>query len=158
MCITDSSSAHLSPFTVPAGTAIGAAMRELELPNKGPEAIVCAQTQDGTLKDLSFVPDSDTVFYPVPANTEAGRAVIRHSCTHVLAQAVQAEFPGTTLGIGPAIDNGFYYDFDAAEPFTPEDLKRIEKRMKKIIKQGQKFERRVYASQEEAWEIGRAHV
>ncbi|WP_445440813.1 threonine--tRNA ligase [Corynebacterium argentoratense] len=126
-------------------------MRELELPNKGPEAIVCAQTQDGTLKDLSFVPDSDTVFYPVPANTEAGRAVIRHSCTHVLAQAVQAEFPGTTLGIGPAIDNGFYYDFDAAEPFTPEDLKRIEKRMKKIIKQGQKFERRVYASQEEAW-------
>lgn len=150
MCITDSSSAHLSPFTVPAGTAIGAAMRELELPNKGPEAIVCAQTQDGTLKDLSFVPDSDTVFYPVPANTEAGRAVIRHSCTHVLAQAVQAEFPGTTLGIGPAIDNGFYYDFDAAEPFTPEDLKRIEKRMKKIIKQGQKFERRVYASQEEA--------
>ena len=152
MCITDSSSAHLSPFTVPAGTAIGAAMRELELPNKGPEAIVCAQTQDGTLKDLSFVPDSDTVFYPVPANTEAGRAVIRHSCTHVLAQAVQAEFPGTTLGIGPAIDNGFYYDFDAAEPFTPEDLKRIEKRMKKIIKQGQKFERRVYASQEEAWE------
>lgn len=150
MCITDSSSAHLSPFTVPAGTAIGAAMRGLELPNKGPEAIVCAQTQDGTLKDLSFVPDSDTVFYPVPANTEAGRAVIRHSCTHVLAQAVQAEFPGTTLGIGPAIDNGFYYDFDAAEPFTPEDLKRIEKRMKKIIKQGQKFERRVYASQEEA--------
>ncbi|MCF1764800.1 threonine--tRNA ligase [Corynebacterium argentoratense] len=127
-------------------------MRELELPNKGPEAIVCAQTQDGTLKDLSFVPDTDTAFYPVPANTDAGRAVIRHSCTHVLAQAVQAEFPGTTLGIGPAIENGFYYDFDAAEPFTPEDLKRIEKRMKKIIKQGQKFERRVYSSQEEARE------
>lgn len=152
MCITDSSSVHLTPFNVPAGTAIGAAMRELELPNKGPEAIVCAQTQDGTLKDLSFVPDTDTAFYPVPANTDAGRAVIRHSCTHVLAQAVQAEFPGTTLGIGPAIENGFYYDFDAAEPFTPEDLKRIEKRMKKIIKQGQKFERRVYSSQEEARE------
>ncbi|PRQ12004.1 threonine--tRNA ligase [Corynebacterium sp. 13CS0277] len=127
-------------------------MRELELPNKGPEAIVCVKDADGNLKDLSFVPDTEGEFTPVPANTEEGRAVIRHSCTHVLAQAVQAEFPGTKLGIGPAIDNGFYYDFDAAEPFTPEDLQRIEKRMKKIIKQGQKFERRVYASAEEARE------
>ncbi|NLZ58823.1 MAG: threonine--tRNA ligase, partial [Corynebacterium sp.] len=75
---------------------------------------------------------------------------IRHSCAHVLAQAVQAEFPGTKLGIGPAIDNGFYYDFDVAEPFTPENLKAIEKRMKKIIKTGQKFERRVYESTEAA--------
>ncbi|WP_156809868.1 threonine--tRNA ligase [Corynebacterium ciconiae] len=127
-------------------------MRELELPNKGPEAIVVAKDPEGTLRDLSFVPTEDTEFTPVPACSEEGRGVIRHSCTHVLAQAVQAEFPGTKLGIGPAIDNGFYYDFDAAEPFTPEDLKRIEKRMKKIIKQGQKFERRVYASQDDARE------
>ena len=78
--------------------------------------------------------------------------MIRHSCAHVLAQAVQAEFPGTKLGIGPAINDGFYYDFDVAEPFTPEDLKTLERRMKKIIKQGQKFARGVFASQEEAAE------
>ena len=70
----------------------------------------------------------------------------------MLAQAVQAEFPGTKLGIGPAIDGGFYYDFDVAEPFTPEDLKRIEKRMKKIIKSGQKFERFVFESPADASE------
>ncbi|WP_084170709.1 threonine--tRNA ligase [Corynebacterium freiburgense] len=121
-------------------------MRDLELPNKGPEAIVCVRDPQGELKDLSFVPTVDMEFTPVAANTEDGRGVIRHSTTHVLAQAVQAEFPGTKLGIGPAIENGFYYDFDVAEPFTPEDLKRIEKRMKKIIKSGQKFERRVYES------------
>ncbi|AZA11559.1 threonine--tRNA ligase [Corynebacterium gerontici] len=143
---------HHQPFSVPAGTSAGAAMRELDLPNKGPEAIVCVQETDGTLRDLAFTPDADTSVLPIPANTEQGRAVIRHSCTHVLAQAVQAEFPGTKLGIGPAIENGFYYDFDVAEPFTPEDLHRLEKRMKKIIKQGQKFERRVYDSQEAAAE------
>ncbi|MCS4535208.1 threonine--tRNA ligase [Corynebacterium sp. HS2168-gen11] len=148
--LTDAAVNPHQPFTVPAGVAAGAAMRELELPNKGPEAIVCIMDAEGQLKDLSFVPETDTDVTPVPANTEAGRAVIRHSATHVLAQAVQAEFPGTKLGIGPAIENGFYYDFDVAEPFTPEDLRRLEKRMKKIIKQGQKFERRIYADQEEA--------
>lgn len=140
------------PFVVAAGVAVGAAMRELELPNKGPEAIVCVKDSEGTLRDLSFVPEHDSEFTPVPANTEDGRTVIRHSCTHVLAQAVQTEFPGTKLGIGPAIENGFYYDFDAAEPFTPEDLQKLEKRMKKIIKQGQKFERRTFASVAEAEE------
>lgn len=140
------------PFVVAAGVAVGAAMRELELPNKGPEAIVCVKDSEGTLRDLSFVPEHDSEFTPVPANTEDGRTVIRHSCTHVLAQAVQAEFPGTKLGIGPAIENGFYYDFDVAEPFTPEDLQKLEKRMKKIIKQGQKFERRTFASVAEAEE------
>ena len=65
---------------------------------------------------------------------------------------MQAEFPGTKLGIGPAINDGFYYDFDVAEPFTPEDLKKLEKRMKKIIKQGQKFVRGVYESADVASE------
>ena len=143
---------EFAPFTVPAGTAVGAAMRELNLPNKGEDAIVCVQDEAGNLKDLSHVPDETATFMPVPANTELGRSVIRHSCAHVLAQAVQAEFPGTKLGIGPAINDGFYYDFDVAEPFTPEDLKTLEKRMKKIIKSGQKFVRGVYASPEEAAE------
>ena len=141
---------EFAPFEVPAGTAVGAAMRELNLPNKGEDAVVCVQDEAGELKDLSHVPDTTATFMPVAANTELGRSVIRHSCAHVLAQAVQAEFPGTKLGIGPAINDGFYYDFDVAEPFTPEDLKTLEKRMKKIIKQGQKFVRGVYASAEEA--------
>ena len=140
------------PFEVPAGTPVGAAMRELELPNKGEDAIVVVQDAEGNLKDLSHVPEQTEKFIPVAANTELGRSVIRHSCAHVLAQAVQEEFPDAKLGIGPAINDGFYYDFDVAEPFTPEDLKTLERRMKKIIKQGQKFVRGVYDSAEEAAE------
>ena len=143
---------EFAPFEVPAGTPVGAAMRELDLPNKGENAIVVVQDEAGELKDLSHVPSETATFTPVPANTELGRSVIRHSCAHVLAQAVQAEFPGTKLGIGPAINDGFYYDFDVAEPFTPEDLKKLEKRMKKIIKQGQKFVRGVYESADVASE------
>ncbi|MGD3152856.1 threonine--tRNA ligase [Tsukamurella tyrosinosolvens] len=125
-------------------------MRELELPNKGPEAVVVVKTADGTLKDLSWIPETDTEVEAVAANTEDGRSVIRHSAAHVLAQAVQDGFPGTKLGIGPPIKDGFYYDFDVAEPFTPEDLKSLEKKMKQIIKAGQKFSRRVYDSKDEA--------
>ncbi len=137
-------------FLVPAGTTAGEAMREQELPNKGPDAIVCVRDSSGALRDLAYAPETDEIVEAVPANTEDGRGVIRHSTAHVMAQAVQEEFPGTKLGIGPAIDNGFYYDFDVAEPFTPEDLKRIEKRMKKIIKSGQRFERFVFESPEAA--------
>ncbi|WP_448853549.1 threonine--tRNA ligase [Corynebacterium frankenforstense] len=151
MALTSESRTY-RPFTVPAGTPVGAALRELDLPNKGPEAIVVVKDAEGQLKDLSHVPEADAEFTPVPADSADGRAVIRHSCAHVLAQAVQAELPGTKLGIGPAVENGFYYDFDAAEPFTPEDLKKLEKRMRKIIKTGQRFERRVWASQDEARE------
>ncbi|WP_459611677.1 threonine--tRNA ligase [Corynebacterium urogenitale] len=137
-------------FTVPAGETAGAAMRPLELPNKGPQAIVVVKDSDGQLRDLSWTPEVDTEVTAVASNTEEGRAVIRHSAAHVLAQAVQKEFPGTKLGIGPAIENGFYYDFEVAEPFTPEDLNKIEKSMKKIIKSGQRFERKAYADQDEA--------
>ena len=137
-------------FTVPAGQAVGAVLRELDLPNKGPEAVVVVRGVDGTLFDLSHTPDEESTFVPVAACEEDGRAVIRHSCAHVMAQAVQAEFPGTKLGIGPSIENGFYFDFQTAEPFTPEDLKALEKRMKKIIKGGQRFERHTYVSTAEA--------
>ncbi|WP_256329844.1 threonine--tRNA ligase [Corynebacterium jeikeium] len=129
-------------------------MRELGLPNKGPEAIVCVKETEGEsagqLRDLSWAPQQDVEVAAVPANTDEGRGVIRHSCAHVLAQAVQKEFPGTKLGIGPAIDNGFYYDFQVADPFTPEDLNKLEKTMKKIIKSGQKFERKAYDDVEQA--------
>ncbi len=139
-----------SSFVVPAGQSAGEAMKSLELPNKGPEAIVVVRDEEGNLRDLSFTPEFETRVTPVPANSEDGRAVIRHSTTHVLAQAVQKEFPGTKLGIGPAIENGFYYDFRVENPFTPEDLKRIEKTMKKIIKSGQRFERFVFESADDA--------
>ncbi|MCM3893888.1 threonine--tRNA ligase [Gordonia sputi] len=141
-----------SPATirVPARTTAGTALREHELPNKGPEAVVVVRDAAGQLRDLSWAPDLDTDVEPVAANTEAGRSVIRHSTAHVLAQAVQDLFPEAKLGIGPPIKDGFYYDFDVAEPFTPEDLTALEKKMKQIIKSGQKFSRRVYASKDEA--------
>ena len=138
------------PVIVPAGSTVGTAMKELSLPNQGPEAVVVVRDAEGNLKDLSHTPEVESTFIPIAAGSAEGRAVIRHSCAHVMAQAVQAEFPGTTLGIGPAIDNGFYYDFHTEQPFTPEDLARIEKRMKKIIKTGQRFERGVYDSPEAA--------
>lgn len=83
---------------------------------------------------------------PVAADTEDGRSVIRHSAAHVLAQAVQELFPAAKLGIGPPITDGFYYDFDVPAAFTPEDLEKLEKRMKAIVKDGQLFSRRVYES------------
>nr|BFE80548.1 hypothetical protein GCM10020093_031490 [Planobispora longispora] len=82
------------------------------------------------------------VIEPVEAGSADGRAVIRHSTAHVMAQAVQEIFPEAKLGIGPPVENGFYYDFDVAAPFTPDDLKRVEKRMREIVKQGQLFSRR----------------
>jgi threonyl-tRNA synthetase len=80
---------------------------------------------------------------PVLVTDPDGLRVLRHSTAHVLAQAVQDVFPEAKLGIGPPIENGFYYEFDVDQPFTPEDLQRIEKRMVEILKQGQRFVRRV---------------
>ncbi|SDC94841.1 threonine--tRNA ligase [Rhodococcus tukisamuensis] len=135
---------------VPAGTTAGTAVREAGLSGKGPDAIVVVRDAEGQLKDLSWIPDTDTEVEAVAADTDDGRMVIRHSCAHVLAQAVQAEFPAAKLGIGPPIKDGFYYDFRVADPFTPEDLTRLEKRMKQIIKGSQRFSRRVVDSIEDA--------
>ena len=79
---------------------------------------------------------------PVSNAEPDGLAILRHSAAHVAAQAVQAAHPDAKLGIGPPITDGFYYDFDVAEPFTPEDLKDLEKRMTRIIKERQRFVRR----------------
>ncbi|WP_241384408.1 threonine--tRNA ligase [Rhodococcus sp. CH91] len=137
---------------VPAGTTAGAAVRDAGLPTKGPETIVVVRDSEGALRDLSWTPDEDVEVEAVGADTEDGRSVIRHSAAHVLAQAVQQEFPEAKLGIGPPIRDGFYYDFQVARPFTPEDLAKLEKRMKKIIKDAQRFSRRVVASVEDARE------
>ncbi len=99
---------------------------------------------------MSWIPDTDADVVPVAADTDDGRSVIRHSAAHVLAQAVQDLFPHAKLGIGPPIVDGFYYDFDVDEPFTPEDLDKLEKRMRQIVKEGQLFDRRVYESKDQA--------
>src|ERR1700749_3110858 len=146
-------SAPAAPIRVPAGTTAAAAVGEAGLPRRGtPDAIVVVRDADGKLRDLSWAPDAHADVVPVAANTDEGRSVIRHSTAHVLAQAVQGLFPGTKLGIGPPITDGFYYDFDVAEPFTPEDLEALEKRMRQIVKDGQLFSRRVYESKDEARE------
>ncbi|GAA3041685.1 threonyl-tRNA synthetase [Actinokineospora globicatena] len=135
---------------VRAGTTAGAAVREAGLPGKGADAVVVVRDAEGRLRDLSWVPSSDAEVTAVAANTDDGRSVIRHSCAHVLAQAVQQQFPEAKLGIGPPVRDGFYYDFAVERPFTPEDLQALEKRMKQIIKGAQRFSRRVLDSVEAA--------
>jgi threonyl-tRNA synthetase len=98
---------------------------------------------DGVLRDLAHVVVEGQTVEQVPYGSEDGRAVLRHSAAHVLAQAVQELFPGTLLGIGPPIKDGFYYDFLPERPFTPEDLAVIEKKMSDITRQRQRFSRRV---------------
>ncbi len=139
-----------APVRVPAGTTAGAAVREAGLPSNGPQAVVVVRDSDGALRDLAWVPQAEVEVEPVAADTEAGRSVIRHSAAHVLAQAVQQLHPEAKLGIGPPITDGFYYDFDVAQPFTPDDLTTLESAMKKIIKSGQRFSRRRYDSLEAA--------
>jgi threonyl-tRNA synthetase len=104
---------------------------------------VIAALVDGEERDLDSRLDASATVEPVTAGSERGRAIIRHSVAHVMAQAVTDLFPGAKFAIGPPISDGFYYDFDVAEPFTPEDLERIEERMRKIIAADQRFERRV---------------
>ena len=108
----------------------------------GDRSVVAARV-NGALRDLAYQVADGDVIEPVAIDSEDGRAIVRHSCAHVLAQAVQDIFPKAKLGIGPPIRDGFYYDFDVADPFQPEDLKRIEKRMQEIIKSAQRFSRRV---------------
>ncbi|WP_369133310.1 threonine--tRNA ligase [Modestobacter sp. I12A-02662] len=132
-----------APIRVPAGTTAQQALKDAGVPLKGPDgAVVVRDVATGDLRDLAWTPDTEVEVEPVVAASPEGRAVIRHSTAHVLAQAVQDLFPGTRLGIGPPVENGFYYDFDPERPFTPEDLKALEKRMQEIVKQGQHFARR----------------
>lgn len=108
---------------------------------EGDRAVLVARV-NGELRDLAHeVADGDVV-EPVTAAEQDGLDVLRHSCAHVLAQAVQQVHPHAKLGIGPPVRDGFYYDFDVEEPFTPEDLKALEKAMQKIINEGQTFHRR----------------
>ena len=100
-----------------------------------------AVTVDSAMYDLHRSIDHDAAVSIVTENTEAGRHVIRHSAAHIMAQAVLDLFPGATFAIGPAIQDGFYYDFQVERPFTPEDLARIEEKMAEIVAADQEFER-----------------
>jgi threonyl-tRNA synthetase len=131
---------------VPAGTTAQAAAEAAGLPLTGPTAVVVVRDAEGRLRDLEWAPDADAEVEPVAIDSDEGRAVLRHSTAHVLAQAVQQLHPDAKLGIGPPIKDGFYYDFDVEIPFTPEDLTALEKKMSEIVKSGQRFHRRVVES------------
>ncbi|MGY1836745.1 threonine--tRNA ligase [Blastococcus sp. SYSU DS0510] len=140
---TQPSPTAVGPIRVPAGTTAQDALKAAGVPLKGPDgAVVVREVATGDLKDLAWTPDADAEVEAVAAASADGRAVIRHSAAHVLAQAVQELFPGTRLGIGPPVENGFYYDFDPERPFTPEDLQALEKKMTEIVRAGQRFSRR----------------
>jgi len=125
---------------VEAGTTAGALLTGV---SGGSGSGVIAVRVNGALRDLAYIPAEGDVIEPVEISSDEGRAIVRHSTAHVMAQAVQELFPQAKLGIGPPVENGFYYDFDVPSPFGPDDLKAIEARMRQIVKQGQLFSRRV---------------
>jgi threonyl-tRNA synthetase len=139
--ITLAGSEHVVEEGTTAGQALAAA----------PEII--AARVNGELRDLaSPLAEGDRV-EPVAIDSPDGLSILRHSTTHVMAQAVQDLFPRAKLGIGPPVENGFYYDFDVPEAFTPEDLKKIEQKMRQIVKQGQRFSRRAVSDEEARIEL-----
>ena len=124
----------------------------------GDDKTIVAVRVNGELRDLSRplldgVESAEIQIEPVDNASPDGLAILRHSAAHVAAQAVQAAHPEAKLGIGPPITDGFYYDFDLAEPFTPEDLKDLEKRMTRIVKERQRFVRREVSDDEARAEL-----
>jgi threonyl-tRNA synthetase len=136
-------------LVVDAGTTAGDA---IFMPNETggapSSATVIAARVNGALRDLAAPLAGGDEVEAVDIASEDGRAILRHSTAHVMAQAVQELFPDARLGIGPPVENGFYYDFDVPRPFGPDDLKNIEARMRAIVKQGQRFSRRVVSEDE----------
>ncbi|HUC60218.1 MAG TPA: threonine--tRNA ligase [Streptosporangiaceae bacterium] len=137
---------------VEAGTTAGEAI-EAHWPAEKAEGVVIAARVNGTPRDLArLLAEGDDVA-PIGIRSPQGLAIMRHSTAHVLAQAVQDLHPEAKLGIGPPVENGFYYDFDVSEAFSPEDLKILEQRMRQIAKQGQLFRRRVVTEGEARAEL-----
>ena len=109
---------------------------------------IVALEVNGEPKDLSYQLQADDEVVGVHVSSELGLSILRHSTAHVMAQAVQELFDEAKLGIGPPITDGFYFDFDVDTPFTPEDLKKIEKRMKELVGKSQRFVRREVSDQQ----------
>jgi len=133
------------PRVVPTGTTAADLFAD--------DRAVIAALVDGQQRDLAHVLADGAVVEPIAIDSPAGRAIVRHSAAHVVAQAVQELFPKAKLGIGPPIENGFYYDFDVETPFTLDDLKAIEKKAQAIIKAGQRFSRRVVTDEQARVEL-----
>ena len=114
--------------------------------------VVVARVNENICDLWTELHDGDVV-EAIEIHSPEGLAVLRHSTAHVLAQAVQEVFPETKLGIGPPIKDGFYYDFDPEKPFTPDDLEKLESAMRKIVKAGQRFRRRVVTEAEALEEL-----
>ncbi|MDQ2837502.1 MAG: threonine--tRNA ligase [Actinomycetota bacterium] len=127
---------------VASGTTPRVALEAAGIDLNGPSGAVVVRDSGGQLRDLDVPFAVEDQVAPVAIDSPDGLAVLRHSTAHVMAQAVQQLFGETLLGIGPPIDNGFYYDFLPKRPFTPEDLGAIEKKMTEIIKAAQRFSRR----------------
>ncbi len=118
----------------------------------GDRSVIAARV-GGELRDLAHVLEDGDDVQPVAIDSADGRSILRHSTAHVMAQAVQELHPDARLGIGPPIENGFYYDFDVATPFTPDDLAAIDKKMQQIVKEGQSFVRREVADDDARAEL-----
>ncbi len=114
---------------------------------------VIAARVGGELRDLAYELEDGDEVAGVAIDSLDGRDILRHSTAHVMAQAVQQLWPEAKLGIGPPVENGFYYDFDVESPFVPEDLDKIETAMRKIIKEGQRFSRRVVSDADAITEL-----
>ena len=122
-------------------TAISEDQRPTNIFADQKDVVVCRI--NGELRDLWTDLHPGDILESVTIASPDGLKVLRHSTAHVLAQAVQQVFSDTRLGIGPPITDGFYYDFDPVRPFTPDDLTALETAMRKIVKEGQRFRRRV---------------
>ncbi|MFD3995536.1 threonine--tRNA ligase [Streptomyces sp. NPDC058548] len=143
--VTVQSASEAEERAVSAGTTAGALFAD--------DRTIIAARVAGELKDLSYELSDGDVVEGVEISSPDGLDILRHSTAHVMAQAVQELFPEAKLGIGPPVRDGFYYDFDVEKPFTPEDLKVIEKKMQEIQKRGQRFARRVVTDEDARAEL-----
>ncbi|MFB6530208.1 threonine--tRNA ligase [Streptomyces sp. NPDC056399] len=143
--VTVQSASEPEERAVSAGTTAGALFAD--------DRTIIAARVAGELKDLSYELVDGDVVEGVEISSPDGLDILRHSTAHVMAQAVQELFPEAKLGIGPPVRDGFYYDFDVEKPFTPEDLKVIEKKMQEIQKRGQRFARRVVSDEDARAEL-----
>jgi threonyl-tRNA synthetase len=133
-----------------AGTAAGESLRGQGLPLSGAQGALAVRTSDGIERDLDWAPAEETKVELLTRDSVEGLAILRHSTAHILAQAVQNTFPGARLGIGPPIDEGFYYDFLTECTFDNDDLQTLTAEMNRLIDQSQSFHRRVQPSLEAA--------
>ncbi len=133
------------------GVTVADALRVL---NASSDREVVAARLDGAVVDLSHCLAADCTLTPIRVDTPEGLEIMRHSASHVMAEAVRGLFPGVKVAIGPAIESGFYYDFDVLEPFTPEDLAKIEARMAQLVAQDLPFSREEVSKEQAATLFG----